>query len=110
MFIENLILLTFCTQFCTMVYMTQTLPITKAREELPSLVENASKKLDEYIITVNGTPAAVLMSVAEFESWKETIEIMSDQKLIEDIRLGEKEIAEGKGTPWDDVKKELGFE
>jgi len=90
--------------------MTHTLPITKAREDLTKLVDNANKKLEEYIITVNGTPAAVLISAAEYESWKETNEIMSDPLLMEDIRKGEKEIAEGKSIPWEDVKKELGFE
>lgn len=58
--------------------MIKTLPITKAREELTTLVDNASKKLDEYIITVNGSPAAVLLSAEEYKSWKETMEILSD--------------------------------
>lgn len=89
--------------------MINTLPITKARQELPKLVDNASKKLDEYIITVNGTPAAVLMSVQEYESWKETIDIMSDSKLMKSIKEGEKEIEEGKGIDWEDAKKELGW-
>ncbi len=87
--------------------MTHTLPITKAREELTSLVENANKKLEEYIITVNGAPAAVLISAAEYESWKETNDIMSDPTLVKAIKQGEKEIDEGRGIPWEDVKKEL---
>ena len=87
--------------------MTRTLPITKAREQLTTLVENASKKFDEYIITVNGTPAAVIISVAEYESWKETNEIMADPKLLKAIKQGEKEIDAGKGIPWEKVKKEL---
>ena len=90
--------------------MTHTLPITKARENLTSLVDNAKKKLDEYIITVNGSPAAVIISAEEYESWKETNEIMSDPKLLKAIRQGEKEIKEGKGIPWEEVKKDLGFE
>ncbi len=90
--------------------MTHTLPITKAREDLTKLVNNANKRLDEYVITVNGSPAAVLISAAEYESLKETLEIMSDPKLMKDIREGEKELNEGKGIPWDNVKKELGFE
>jgi prevent-host-death family protein len=36
------------------------------------LVENAKKRLDEYVITVNGIPAAVIISAFEYESWKET--------------------------------------
>jgi antitoxin YefM len=90
--------------------MTKTLPITKAREDLTTLVENANRRLDEYIITVNGMPAAVLISAAEYESWKETNDIMSDSKLLTAIRQGEKEIQEGKGLAWEDVKKELALE
>ena len=87
--------------------MTQTLSVTKAREDLTSLVENAKKRLDEYIITVNGSPAAVLISAAEYESWKETEEILADRKLMKAIKQGEKEIGEGKVYDWDEVKKEL---
>lgn len=90
--------------------MTHTLPITKAREELTSLVENANKKLEEYIITVNGTPAAVLISAAEYESWKETNDIMSNPGLMKAIKQGEKEIDEGHVYDWEDVKKELGWD
>lgn len=71
------------------------------------LVENANKRLDEYVITVNGSPAAVLISVEEYESWKETNDIMSDPKLVKAIKQGEREINQGKGIPWEDVKKEL---
>ena len=87
--------------------MIKTLPITKAREELTTLVDNASKKLDEYIITVNGTPAAVLMSAAEYDSWKETTEILSDPGLVKAIKEAEEDIKKGKVKDWEVVKKEL---
>ena len=90
--------------------MTSTLPITKARENLTSLVENAKNRLSEYIITVNGSPAAVLISAQEYESWKETNEIMSNPKLMDDIKEGEKDIREGRYSDWEDVKKELGWD
>ena len=87
--------------------MTYTLPITKAREELTTLVENAKKRLDEYVITVNGTPAAVIISVAEYESWKETMEIMSDPELMKAIKEGEEDIKKGRYITLDQLKKEL---
>lgn len=90
--------------------MTKTLPITKAREKLTSLVENARKRLDEYVITVNGLPAAVLISAEEYESWKETNEIMSDPKLMKAIKQGEKEIKEGKVITLEELEKELGID
>lgn len=90
--------------------MIKTLPITEVRNNLPSLVDKAQKRMDEYIITVSGKPAAILMSIDEYESWKETEAIMSDPKLVEAIKKGEKEIDEGKGIPWEEAKKELGWD
>ena len=87
--------------------MTQTLPISKAREELANLVDRTKKRLDEYIITVNGSPAAVLISADEYESWKETEEILADKELMKAIKQGEKDIEEGNIHDWDEVKKEL---
>ena len=87
--------------------MTHTLPITKAREDLTKLVDNASKKLDEYVITVNGSPAAVLISATEYESWKETNEILSDTSLVKAIKEGEEDIKKGRVYDWEEVKEEL---
>lgn len=89
--------------------MIQTLPITKARALLTNLVENANRKLDEYIITVKGLPRAVLISALEYESWKETNEIMTDKELMKAIKQGEEDIKAGRVYDWDDVKKELGW-
>lgn len=90
--------------------MTHTLPITKAREDLTKIVENASKRLDEYIITVNGTPAAVIISAAEYESLKETLEITSDPALMAAIREGEEDEKAGRVYDLDDVIEELGLQ
>lgn len=90
--------------------MTKTLPISKAREELPTLVNNAKKRLDEYIITVKGEPAAVILSHDEYESLLETNAILADEGLMKAIRQGEKELDEGRGIPWEDVKEELGLD
>lgn len=90
--------------------MIKTLPITKARNELPRLVENAQKRLDEYIITVKGYPAAVIVSVDEYDSLRETLEIMSDKKLMKEIKQAEKDVAAGRVRDWEDVKKELGWD
>lgn len=87
--------------------MIKTLPITNARAEFTSLVDNAQKKFDQYIITVNGTPSAVLMSVQEYESLQETLDILSDPKLMKDIKEAEEDIKAGRIEDWDQVKKDL---
>lgn len=88
--------------------MTKTLSITKAREDLTTLVDNVNKRLDEYVITVNGAPVAVLMSASEFESWKETTEILADPFLMEAIRKGEEDVKKGRVYDLKDVIKDLG--
>lgn len=87
--------------------MTKTLPITKARKNLPSLVDNAKSKLDEYVITVNGSPAAVLISAAEYDSWKETNEITSNPGLMKAIKEGEDDIKKGRFVTFEQLKKDL---
>ena len=87
--------------------MAKILPITKAREQLTNLVEKADKQLQEYVITVNGVPAAVLISAAEYESWKETLDILSDPGLMQVIRKGEEDIKKGKFITFEQLKKEL---
>lgn len=82
-----------------------TLSITEARKNLPNLVDRASNNLEEFTILKNGKVQAVLMSAEEFESWKETIEIMSDKKLMEDIRKGEADIKAGRVVSAEEVFK-----
>ena len=97
-----------CTEKCnTGVVAIKTLPVTEARKKLTDLVDKAATQLDEYVITVKGRPKAVLMSSEEFESWKETNEILADSELVKAIRKGGKELAEGKGVPWAEAKREL---
>lgn len=87
--------------------MTKILPVTEAREKLTDIVERANRLLEDYVITVNGKPQAVLMSHDEFESWKETTEIMGDPSLLSAILEGEKDIKKGKLYDWEEVKTEL---
>lgn len=87
--------------------MTKTLPISKVREDLANLVDNTHKKSDEYIITVNGAPQAVLISISEYESWRDTNEVLADPLLLKAIVQSEQDIKAGRVTDWEVVKKEL---
>ncbi len=87
--------------------MTKTLPITEARQNLTTLVDKANRLMDQYVITVNGKPAARLISNDEYESLIETNEILSDPDLMKAIKQGEKEIDEGKYVTLEQLEKEL---
>lgn len=90
--------------------MIKTLPISEVRQNLASLVDRAQKRFDEYVITVNGKPAAVLMSAAEYESWKETNEILADPVAMREIREAEKDVEAGRYITLAQLKKELRFD
>lgn len=66
----------------------KTLSLSEVKMKLSSLVEIVSNTDEEIIITKNGSPAAVLVSPDEYESWKETIAVRSDKELIAEIKKG----------------------
>jgi prevent-host-death family protein len=66
----------------------KTLSLSEAKAKLSGLVEDVERREEEVIITRNGRPAAVLVSPDEYESWKETIAIMSDRRFMREIRAG----------------------
>jgi antitoxin YefM len=66
----------------------KTLSLSEAKMKLSELVDRVHSTDEEVMITKNGRPAAILVSPEEFESWKETIEILSSDDLTEEIRRG----------------------
>ena len=52
--------------------------------------------------------AWITISVDDYESMKATIETLSNPEALRKILHGEKELAEGRGKPLSQVKKELG--
>jgi prevent-host-death family protein len=74
----------------------KTLSLSEAKMKLSGLIETLRVTDEEIMITKNGSPAAVLISPDEFESWKETIAIRSDSSLMSEIRKGLKELKEKK--------------
>ncbi|TMC16227.1 MAG: hypothetical protein E6J33_10000 [Chloroflexi bacterium] len=49
-------------------------------------------------------------ALEKLDALEETLEILHDEELMASFREGVQELAEGKGRPWEDVKKELGLE
>jgi prevent-host-death family protein len=66
----------------------KTLSLSEAKMKLSALVESLKMTDEEIIITKNGSPAAVLVSPDEYESWQETLAIRSDMELTAEIQSG----------------------
>lgn len=75
----------------------KTLSLSEAKMKLSALIDSINVTGEEVIITKNGTPAAVLVSPNEFESWQETIAVKSDAELMAEIKSGLRKL-KGKKT------------
>ena len=75
--------------------MEKTLSLSEAKMKLNSLVENVLVRDDEFIITKNGKPAAVLVPASLYEGWKETQEIKADKEFVGEIKRGIRRLKKG---------------
>ncbi len=66
----------------------KTLSLSEAKMKLSALVDEVSATDEEVVITKNGTPAAILVSPDEFESWRETMQIRFDKESMDEIKDG----------------------
>lgn len=91
--------------------MNNTLPsmltVSDARANLYDMMEEVRKYLKRFVITHHGKPQAVLMPVEDLESWEETLDIMSNKKLMAQLRQAEKDRKAGRTIPLRDVLKRL---
>ncbi len=86
-----------------------TFSISEIREEITHLPEHFDKEPEAVVVTRHGKPVMAILPWELYESLIETLEVVSDAELMEAFRQGAKELKEGKGRAWEDVKKELGL-
>lgn len=82
------------------------LPITKVKENLLSHVKDVQDLGQSIAITRNGKPSALLMNIDEYEGLLETIEILSNEKLMKILRKSIKELKAGQFVTEEEVWKE----
>ncbi len=87
-----------------MYTMGKRISATQARKQFFKLLEEAGRSGADIRITFEGHPSVILLSEEEYEGWLETLEVMSDPVLMQDIRKG---MREKKTIPWETVKKQL---
>lgn len=83
-----------------------TISASRARTNFYNIL-NEVKKLKRFTITRRGSVQAVIMSPEEVESWEETMEIMSNKQLVNDIREGIEDIKAGRTISEEALLKEL---
>jgi prevent-host-death family protein len=84
--------------------LAKTLPISEVKARLPELVTAVSEREEEVVVTRNGRPAAVLVSYGEYARLKETLDVLCDAELMEQVRESRSFYRKRrKGRSFDDV-------
>ena len=76
--------------------MAKTLSLSDVKTRLPELVVGVDEREEEVVVTKNGRPAAVIINVREYESLKETLDVLSDPEMMKQIRRSEAFYAAGR--------------
>lgn len=79
------------------------LPLADVKNRLSEVVERLEREHGRVVITKHGRPAAVVLSIEDLEGLEETLEILSDQRLMRRIR---KATAEFKVEAAEDLSKD----
>ncbi len=88
--------------------MSKTVTASEARNNFFAILHEVETPGVSIVITYEGHPKGVLMSIDEFESWMETMEIMADPDVTmrQDILGGIAEMKSGK-RPKDTVNLDI---
>jgi antitoxin YefM len=87
--------------------MAKTVPVRELRSNLSSLLDDVSDRRDHVLVTRNGTPAAALVPIDEYEALEETAEILSDPDALVALEAGLAEIARDETVTLAELRGEL---
>ncbi len=76
--------------------MTDTLSLAYIKAHLSEIVDRIEHHHDRVVLTKNGKPATVLVSPEELESLEDTLDLLSNPKIVKAIDKARKEVASGK--------------
>ncbi len=72
------------------------LPVTKVKRNLLEILKNMEQEEETIALTKNGEPIGVMMSLARYEGLMETIEILSDRKIVNTLKASQKDFKAGR--------------
>ena len=84
--------------------MTKTTSLTNARKDIYNIAEEVADGSTYYTFTENGEGKVVLMSLEEFESWQETLDILqAGSTILDDRKSANQDLRKGETTKLDDL-------
>jgi antitoxin YefM len=83
--------------------------ITEARKRIFEIAEAVQKNGKHITLTEKGRASAVIMSAEQYESWVETLEVLSDfPNIHQEIQSARQDFINNKFVSLDDVRRTYG--
>ena len=79
------------------------LPVTKVKRELLDILRVMEDEYSTITVTRNGEPVAIMMTPDRYEGLLETIEILSDSKILRALKSSKKDFMSGKSYTHSEV-------
>ncbi len=80
-----------------MLEINKFIPVTKAKNDLLEIIRQVEKEDNTIAVTKNGVPAAVILSMGRFEGLLETLDILSDERMMKSLK---KSIRQARARKW----------
>lgn len=84
-----------------------TIPLAEARAQLSRLVDEVVRTHERIEVTRKGRRAAVILSADDYDSIMETLDVLSDPELRQEIRQAEAELDAGEFSTLEEVTADL---
>jgi len=83
--------------------------VHELRKNLTKLLSSVKEDGQEVVITQQGKPVAMLMSIEKYLEVKQALEEFSDTSYLAELLEAKREIREGKGIPAEEVFAKKGL-
>ena len=74
-------------------------PLAEVKNRLSEVVDRLEREHGRVVITKHGKPSVVMLSLDDLESLEETLAILSNPALMDEIREAEDDVDAGRTTP-----------
>jgi len=78
-------------------------PLANVKAHLSALLDEVSRTHEQYTVTRNGQPIAVILAADDYESLMETIALLSDQPALARLAEAEQAVADGQITTGEEM-------
>jgi len=96
--IPNILDKTYVSPYDVLMSEEKILTASQARANIYQLIKSVSTGLKEYVITLKEFDPVILVNKEEYDSWRETAEILAIKNSLSAIKKGQKQAKKRQGV------------